>query len=1081
MLRISLCTDRRENTARMMEAVCRRDAMQRLLIVPEQFSHIYEKKLCEAGGKTISRYAEVLSFSRLATRVFSIYGGAADTQTDAGGKLLQMSLAVEQVRSRLKIYGNSAAKPDFLLALSDMLDEFRAFCVSPSLLRKAAQSLSGVLAVKAEEFALLTESVDAVAANLGQNPETRLTRLLHALEENDFATGKRFYFDAFTDFNGVEREILAALLNQGAEVTVCLQCDRLHHGGQQFSAARETARILLALAARQSVQTEVVILPPGKGLDALHYLRSHLFGGAVQPYPKEQSAVCFLSASDSAAQCRAVAGELLRLAAEGVRWREMAIACTEYEACSPMLRSVLHRAGIPAYFAGNSSLLREPVIQMLFSALEAATEGMERESVIAYLKSGFLDLPREHCDRLENYALLWDISGSRWETEWTMNPNGYRSNPDEKSAALLETLNADRVRAIAPLAHLRDGLRAAKNVAQMALACNAFLEEIQMNERLNDLARRFFDAGEMQRAQEYAQVYAIFCGLLEQVYGVLGECVRTPEDFFRLLRTAAGRYTVGTIPASLDCVSVGSLLSQRRAECGYLFLLGAEEGAFPAAQSSKSLLTDEERSSLLRFGIGVEPTAEGRLERELAAIDSVLCSPGERLCLCATAGREAYLLRRAQKLFPSAAVCGGTDELISRSRRDYIAYLTAEENRASLAPPSALSEAARALRREADYSLGALSQEAVHALYGKTLRLSSSKIDVLASCRFCFFLQYGLKAQERETAEIDPSLYGTFVHDVLEHTARQVMQEGGFHIVPLERVVALAEARMEYYATHVLADLWESARAEYLFRRTFAEVRSVVKELYSELSVSQFTPQWFELHFADRNGDLPAVHIAGKEANICLEGFVDRADVWQRGETVYVRVVDYKTGKKHFDFSKIFIGVGLQMLLYLFALERTGEKPLTPAGVLYFPARVERVLLPDRLDAQTLEKKRDSSRKRSGLLLDDEGVLQAMEPCADDPQFMPYSYNKEGARTGNIASTAQLRLLEKHVFSTVAALADTLYAGELTPNPYYFDAMNNACQWCPYGGICGGGEKRWPEKLYKADALWERLEGCENG
>lgn len=224
MLELWLCPSRKQNTARVMQALCEKTA-QRILVVPEQFSHEAERMLCRAGGDTISRFAEVLSFSRLASRVFSIEGGSACEETDAGGRLLLMALAVEQVRPRLKLFGASTSRPEFLLQLLDTLEEFRAYCLRPELLRAASEKLSGALAVKTEEFALLMESYDAACANAGQDPSSRLTRLAAALETGTFAAGRQLYLDGFTDLNGVELEILTQLLAGGAEVTVALSCD----------------------------------------------------------------------------------------------------------------------------------------------------------------------------------------------------------------------------------------------------------------------------------------------------------------------------------------------------------------------------------------------------------------------------------------------------------------------------------------------------------------------------------------------------------------------------------------------------------------------------------------------------------------------------------------------------------------------------------------------------------------------------------------------------------------------------------------------------------------------------------------
>lgn len=1087
MLELWLSTDRKVNTSRLLTELCTRaekgeDGLY--LLVPEQFSHSMERTLCRYGGDSISLHAEVLSFSRLANRVFSLVGGIADGETDAAGRLLMMSLAVEQVRSRLKIYGSSVSRPEFLLQLLDMFDEFRGFCVTPERLRQAAASMSGTLAVKTEEFALLMESLDAVSAHLGQTPDSKLTRLCAALENSDFAAGKCFFFDGFTDFNGIETEIIAQLLNGGARVSVCLQCDGLSDGGQQFEAARETARSLLNRARLQNEEVKIHTLPAEENGQPLPYLRKHLFTGGGAPYSGEQEALRFLRSPDKEHECRIVAGEILRLVSEGARWRDISIACADFAEYRPVLESVLTRSAIPAYFAGDTDILRQSVVHMLLSALEAASGAMETEDVLAYIKSGYVPLEREQCDRLENYILLWNISGKRWEQTWSMNPGGFRKKPDATTAGELKLLNEARERVIGPLVKLRAALRSAKTTGEMVLGFYAFMQDICLEDTLRIHAETAQGEGDLQQAQEYTQVYALLTGLMEQIYGVLGASVRSPEDFCRIFRTALSQCSVGTIPASLDCVSVGSLLSQRRCDTDYVFLLGVREESFPSAKTAKSLLTDSERKDFMRLGIGVAPTAAGRLNRELAAIDSVLNAPQKRLYLSAVSGTEAYLYRRAQALFPMAETCSCEEEIICRARREYLSYLTAANTAVRAAAPENLRQEAQRLAETKDYVPGRLSGGAVRRLYGGKLRLSSSKIDKLASCRFAYFLEYGLRARERETAEVDASLYGTFVHDVLEHTARTVQNEGGFHAVSLDRALEIAEARMEEYAERELAELWESARAEQLFRRNFAEVRKVVTELYRELSASEFIPRWFELHFAE-NGALPAVRILGEKAVAELEGYVDRADIWRCGDRVYVRVVDYKTGKKSFDYTSIFNGLGLQMLLYLFALRQTGsallQTPLEPAGVLYFPARAEKITVKDKMDAKTRESKHRLSIRRSGLILDSEPVLQAMEPCTGQPVYMPYTYDKNGERKGDLFTPEQLNRLESFVFSTVAALGDELCSGNVEPNPYFKDQNDNACAWCPYTTVCrGGGTERWLKKVRTPNEFWQRIGEVED-
>ncbi len=1078
MLYLWLSKDRKTNTQKAFSLLCQQGWGKQTLLVPEQFSHQTQKAFCGYAGDSASLMAEVLDFAHLAQRVFCQEGGIAQIQTDAVGQLLMMALAVEQVRSRLKIYGVGAAKPEFLIQLLDMFEEFRSFCVTPSALRKAAGELQGILAQKTEEFALLMESYDAVCENCGQNPQSRLSRLSEMLEECDFGEGERFCFDGFTDFNGIQLEIIGKLLTRAGEVHIFLQCDDLQRGGQQFNTARDTVKALLCLCSREEIDSQVCFLPSGEETEPLTFLREHLFSGDGKVYPTQQEKIVFIKGKDTLQQCRAAAGEILRLISEGARWRDVTIACPDFQTYQPVLSSVLHRAGIPSYFAGDRDILRQSVVHMLLSALEAATGFMEQEAVLAYLKSGFSPVSREDCDRLENYILLWNITASRFDQPWTMHPMGIGKDFDLRSQEELQNINAAREHSVEPLLRLRKGLKSAGKTGDMVLVLHRFMEEIGLEEILLARGEACRQEGQLQRAQEYVQLYDILIGILEQMYGILGSSQRNGEDFYAMFKAALSRSSVGTIPAHLDCVSVGSLMSQRRSDTPYLFLLGANEGSFPSGQNKESLLTDPERSSLMSIGLGVSPTAAGRLERELAAMDSVLSAPEKRLYLGAVSGCEAYYIRRAEELFPNAPQCVGEKELICRSEREYLEYLTGNPTEDADLPQ--IFEQAKKLSEAKDYAPEALTRESVEALYGKTLRLSSSKIDALATCRFAYFLNYGLKAQERKSAQVDPSLYGTFVHDVLEHTAKQIQKEGGFHQTTLQRVLTVARERMEQYAKLELADLWQSARAEYLFRRNFAEIELVVTELFEELSKSEFEPMWFELHFAGQEGDLPAVRIVGEKMTAQLEGFVDRADVWDSGEKLYVRVVDYKTGKKKFEYTNILHGLGLQMLLYLFTLVRKGDvllnKPMTPAGVLYFPARYDQVSMDGKQNRGKMEEKRRKNQVRNGLILNEERTLQAMEPCQENPVYLPYSYDKEGNRKGYLADAGQMGILADFVFEKVAELGDELYSGSLEADPYFLDTKYNGCAWCPYGTVCRDSKKeRWLKKVKDSEEFWQRV------
>jgi ATP-dependent helicase/nuclease subunit B len=254
----------------------------------------------------------------------------------------------------------------------------------------------------------------------------------------------------------------------------------------------------------------------------------------------------------------------------------------------------------------------------------------------------------------------------------------------------------------------------------------------------------------------------------------------------------------------------------------------------------------------------------------------------------------------------------------------------------------------------------------------------------------------------------------------------------------------------------------------------------VVQELWEELCVSDFAPVDFEVAFGDGQ-QMAAIEIPGGAMEAQLRGFVDRVDAWNNGYTNYFRVVDYKTGNKDFDYCDVFNGVGLQLLLYLFALQECGEdvigeKPI-PAGVQYFPARAPYVTTDGRLSPEELEKLRLKDLKRKGLLLQDSEILQAMEP-GDNPQRLCYSVKKDGTLSGDLADRDQLKLLEGYVFRVLAHMVEDIASGNVEPNPYTRGSSHDACAFCPYGSVCHEKtvEGRRNYKAISSDRFWNDIE-----
>ena len=1075
MLKLILCEDWVAGRDRVLELIAKdvsEEKGSRVLMVPELISHDMERRLCAAAGDTASRYAEVLSFTRLASRVADSVGSAARECLDKGGRVVAMAAAARQLHSRLKAYARLETRPDFLTGLVDAVDEFKRCCITAEDLKAASARTEGGFAQKLEELALLLEAYDGLCSRGKKDPRDQMTWLLEQLYDSDFARNHTFYIDGFPDFTRQHMAILEYLIQVSPEVTVSMNCDRPGSERVAFEKAGETAAQLIRCAGRAGVPYEIQYLPCAES--SLMDLRRRLFQGSTDQVRSLAGTLTVSRVQSLYLECVNAANRVMELARNGSRYRSIGIVCTDMDTYRHTLSLVFGRWGIPLYQSGTEEILQKTVISTVLSAMDAALGGFEQQDTLRYLKSVLSPIDMEFCDELENYAITWGIQGNRWLQTWENHPDGLGAEWTEEGQRKLAELNSARAYALEPLRRLRDGFRQALKLSQQVEALYGFFEEIGLARRLSGLADSMDADGDNRSAQILNQLWEILLSALEQLHSVLGETVWETESFTRLFTLLLSQYDVGTIPPVLDAVTVGPVSAMRCQEVDHLILLGAEEGLLPGYCGSSGVLTDQERNALRQMGVPLTGGGMEGLQAEFSEIYGVFCGARRSVCVSCGPAQPSFVYRRL------CAMAGGEKEPDTFTCGDPLdaAALLVVRNARDAAAALNLAPSYDAVARMRDYALGAVGNENIRKLYGRKLRLSASQVDKQAQCRLSYFLRYGLCAMERREAAVDPAEFGTYVHAVLEHTAKKVMELGGFHQVSLEQTMAIAMDYSDAYTLDRFSQL-DSQRMAYLFKRNVRELAMVVQELWMELSNSDFAPVGFEVAFGD-DARMDAIEIPNASMDAQLRGFVDRVDAWNNGYTNYFRVVDYKTGRKDFDYCDVFNGIGLQLLLYLFALEDRGEALLgdnaRAAGVQYFPARVPYISASGRLDAAQADAKRAKELKRKGLILSDSDVIAAMEH-EDGPKRLSCKTGKDGSLSGDIAGREQLRMLRDYVFLVLRKLVGEIASGNVDPNPYCRGTVNDACTYCPYKAVCHfavvAGRRNY--KAMTAQRFWEEI------
>ncbi|MDY3015147.1 MAG: PD-(D/E)XK nuclease family protein [Evtepia sp.] len=1076
------------------EGACR----PQLLLVPEQASFENEQRFCRENGNQAGMYGEVLSFARLENRVITLARGRGEPVLDQGGRLLMMYAAVQAVSSRLTVYAMPTQKPEFLGSLLTTLDELKSGCVTAAQLSQVGEETEGLDGDKLRDLGLIFGAYEAMTARSGLDPRDKLTRLAEKLRGFPFFRGKDVYLDGFTDFTPQQRLVLEQMMKQAHSVTVALTWDGGEDEETVFAPAGRTIAKLKRLAAQVGSPVEETHLPAREGgrTPPLDHLEGHLFARPLVPYEGAwDGSVVIHGAATPQEEVQWTAGEIRRLVQCGrVRYRDIAVSARSMDRYWEQIQGIFPQYQIPVFQSEKTDILQKPIFTLITAAMDAVNGGYLYEDMFRYLKTGLTGLTPDQCDRLENYVLTWDIWGSRWTSAkgWTMHPGGYHQTFTPRDQEELDDLNQLRLQVMAPLETLRK--KAKGTVGEQVLVLYGFLEEIHAPEALEARADRLLEQGEPELAREYSQLWDIFCGALEQCMALLGEMEADFASFTRLLRLLLSQYTVGSIPASLDRVTAGDAQRLGGRSCRVLFLLGADDGSIPQVTPGQGLLTDRDRELLEEYGMELSPRMEEKLGRENTILYTICAQPREKLVVTWPRGgesggekRPSFLVETLRQLFPQ-----GEEETPGLLPPDQLRAMAhgMEKVRAALEDDPVCAPCFAALDRAAAWERGKLSPQAVARLYGEKVAMSASRMDQYQSCHFAYFLRYGLGAKDRRPAGFHAPEYGTFVHFVLERVFRSVGEEGGIQAVSQERLRDLTQEAVEDYVLRELGGMeHQTPRFRYLFRRLQRNVWSVVENVAEELRASDFQPVYFELGFGSGK-ELPPVEVTEAGVTLKISGFVDRVDGWVKDGRLYLRVVDYKTGRKSFDLTEVWNGLGLQMLLYLFTLEDKGErlfhqKPC-PAGVLYLPARDAMVAGSRAMDESARQKLMDKELVRKGLILEEGEVPEAMEHPENGLRFLPLRVSsRTGKITGDALVSAQkLGRLKRHTQEILGQICRAISAGNLDADPYWRGPTKNACLYCEYFRACqfeeGRDKRRWIPSVKNSD-FWAWLAQREEG
>ena len=760
------------------------------------------------------------------------------------------------------------------------------------------------------------------------------------------------------------------------------------------------------------------------------------------------------------------------------------------------------------------------MIEYIKSALQLYIRDFSYDTVFHFLRSGMADISREEIDELENYVIRTGARGYRTysrlftrKTEEMQQGSGQEDT--ERAEETMERLNrirqqfADTVEIL----HMAPRAKAGEYVDHLY----DFLVQNQVQQKLLNYQQRFEQEGDLAKAREYAQIYRLVMDLLDQIYELLGEEEISLQEFADILEAGFGEITVGTIPQNVDRIVVGDMERTRLKQVKVLFFLGVNDGNIPKNVSKGGIISDMDREFLIESGTEMAPSPRQQMYIQRLYLYLNMTKPSQRLYLSyakvnsdGKGIRPSYLIDTVRKLFPQLAVeypqnrsrleqIEGRQEgarYLAEELREYADGTLREEERQDFylmyrayeADPEGRDRlTAAAFRR---YKESGLSRIVARALYGRQLENSVSRLETYAACACRHFLQYGLSLQEREEFGFEVSDMGNVYHAVLENFAGKLAESGRtwWDFDENFATQAIKEAVEGYAATYGETVLYSSARNEYAITRMSRILTRTVLTLQQHLKQGSFQPDDYELSFRFAE-DLDSIHVdLSEEEKMHLQGRIDRIDVSEDAEHVYVKVIDYKSGNKKFDLAALYYGLQLQLVVYMNAAmelesRKHPDKEIVPAALLYYHIDDPTIETPVELTQEQINEEILTKLRMNGVVNSDPAVVERLDRFLQDKsKVIPVEKKKDGsfsARSG-ILSREELQVVSAYVDAKIRDIGREILDGKIAANPYE-KGNEEACTYCAYKKVCGfdgsipGYEKRQLEDLDK-QTLMQRMQ-----
>ena len=1046
------------------------------IITPEQFSFTAEKKLLEVLGRNAVVNAEVISFNRIATRVFTEVGGLTKTHLSKCGRVMLIYDILNRNKKNLKFL--SGGEKNIAVVLN-AITEFKKHNVN-NLDEVINNTEDEYLKIKLTDLNLLYKAFEESIKNKYIDETDVLSLLAQELQHSKMFDNTLVYIDEFLGFTAQEYEVIKKILEKANKVTVAITTDVKEDENLDdldikdvFYESKKTASKLLKAAREVKAEIEKSIFFKNTyrfKTDELKFVEKNIDKLVLStPYEQKVDNVRIFLTRNPYSEVEFLARNILKLVRdENYEYNDISIITKNIDTYSSLIKAIFSNFNIPVFIDENADMNDNLIAKYIISVLDIIDRNWDHEAVFNYLKNTFSGYNLEDVFLLEKYVLKWGIRNKKWLDTWKF---------EDENTDKLESIRKDFADKILDL---KNNINRKRDFTNITKSIYMFLIKNNLEEKLNTELINLEKENLIEIANEYKASIKVIFDVLDEIVMIFKEQEVSLNKYKEILKLGFENVSTGKIPAVLDSVVVGDINRSKSHKVKVLFLIGLNDGVFPAAAKEEGFLNDEDRATLKNYGIELASDTLGQLYEEQFNVYKAFSIAEEKLILTYVSSdkegqtlRPSSLINKIKSFFPKLKV---ESDITNKESEITLVKDTFEELLMNLRKfqdgesidkiwfdvynwydknlHSKLQEAIKGM----EYSNLPvdLNEENVKKLYGKTLKTSISRLEQYKNCPFSYYLKYGLKLQEEQELSLKPIDTGSFMHEVIEEFFRKYedvylreVSDGEIE----KSIYEIIDEKLNLPKNYIFTS--NSKFINMTLRLKKVVVRSI-KYIVYQLKNSSFKILGNEMEFKEGK-EYPPITIGLENGEkVEITGKIDRVDIAIADDKKYIRIIDYKSSVKNINLNKVVNGLQIQLITYLDSITKIED--VIPAGVLYFNLIEPMVKEKKNLTDEEIEQKIRNQFKMKGLILADVKVVRMMDNrlevgTSDIVAAEITSKGNLSERGGNPITEEDFKNLQKEVRKITKEISREILKGKIDIKPYK-EGKNTACAYCSYKSIC---------------------------